>query len=364
MIDKRYSPTGKDSPLNDLVARALMATGGWSIEAMREPGFRMLEQVMSGDGFRAAAPLPDKAQVMIDKAVVEVGLQRLTFAADIMAEGLVYNLPDPLSVTQLEFSSRSRTGAAQRVMNPSARGEYKLPAILNSRLPIYLTMDQFMLDIRTLKVSERVGVPLDNTLVKDCTRSVNEAIEDAALNGATTLDGQALVDAGYAAPGLLNAPNANTQALSVDWTAANVIGTTGPAILADVQAMIAKAAADKKHGPYNLYVGTNANIVLDGDFKANGDQTIRQRLENIQAGGRNLRIRAADMFPGSATGVQAALVQMTDDVVQMVVGQAPTVIPWTSLDGFYVHNIVMAIMVPRFRSDYDGNSGVVIGSKA
>src|SRR5262245_31317899 len=97
--ETRYMAGAKDSPLADLVARALMETGGWSVEAMRAPGFRLLEQAVADDrAFRAAAPLMDKAQVAIDKAVVEVGLQRLTFVADLMAEGLVYNLPDPLSV--------------------------------------------------------------------------------------------------------------------------------------------------------------------------------------------------------------------------------------------------------------------------
>jgi hypothetical protein len=372
---QRFTVAGQGSPMTDVVARALAATGSWSIPAMREPGFKMLESIMEDPIVRAvqeqmrmrglaAAPLPERAQVVVDRAVVEVGLQRLTFVADLLAEGLVYNLTDPLSVTQLEHYSSSKVGAAQRTMTPSARGENKLPLMLPGRLPVYLTTDTFELDIRTLKMSERVGIPLDTALIKQCTRSVNEALEDAAINGATTLDGQALNVAGYAAPGLLNAPNANVYALSVNWTAANVIGTTGPAMLADLQGMIAAAQADLKFGPYNLYVGTTAGIVIEGDFKLNGDLSIRQRLEQISIGGRPIRIRVTDMFPGASTGAQCALVQMTSDVVDLVNGQPPTVIPWTSLDGFTIHNLVMAIMIPRFRSDYNGNSGVVIGSKA
>jgi hypothetical protein len=42
-------------------------------------------------------------------------------------------------------------------------------------------------------------------------------------------------------------------------------------------------------------------------------------------------------------------------------GQAPTVIPWTSADGFTLYWMVMAIVVPRVRSDFDGNSGIVVG---
>lgn len=343
MNDKRISIEGKNSPLSDLVLRAMGEGGDLSVTSLRTPGFRAL------------APLHDKAQVVFDQAVVEVGLQRLSFVADLMAEGLTYNLTDPLSMTQLEWDKINKVGAAQRTMSPSARGENKLVVRLPSRLPIYLTTDTFELDIRTLRMSQRLGTPLDTTLVKACTRSVNEAIEDAAINGATTLDGQAMAVAGYTAPGLLNAPNANTQSLTgASWDSTPV----GSDVLAETLAMVDKLQADKKYGPYNLYVGTAISNMLENDFKANGDLTIRQRLEQIQAGGRNLRIKTTDMMPVQ----KAALVQMTSDVVDVVYGQAPTVIPWTSLDGFTIYNLVMGIIIPRVRSDYDGNSGICIGS--
>lgn len=351
MFDQmRITATGEKSPLSDLVMRALQESGDLSTASLRAPGFRAL------------APLADKAQVVIDQAVVKVGLQRLSFVADLLSEGLVYPLTDPLSITQLEWNKQNRVGAAQRTMTPSSRTENKMPIVLPSRLPIYLTVDGFELDIRTLKMSQRVGTPLDTSLVESCTRAVNEALEDAALNGATTLDGQPLVDAGYSAPGVLNAPNANTYEMTVDWLGPNTVGTTGPAMVTDLLSMIDKNQADKKYGPYNLYVPTKAFNMMQGDFKANTTDTIFQRLSQITAGGRPVRIREVDMFTGASNGQQAVLVQMTSDVVDLVNGQAPTVIPWTSLDGFTIHNIVMAIMIPRVRSDYDGNSGICIGS--
>ncbi len=340
----RVTAAGKDSPLTDLVLRALNEGGGLNVASLRAPGFRAL------------APLSDKAQVVMDTAVVEVGLQRLTFVADLLSEGLVYNLPDPLSVTQLEWNSMSKVGQAQRTMSPSARGENKLPIVLPGRLPIYLTTDQFELGIRELKTSQRIGTPLDTNLIKQCVRSVNEAIEDAAINGATTLDGQDLTVAGYTAPGILNAPNKNSgNVTSAAWSTAPV----GATVLSETLTMINALQGDKKYGPYNLYVGTTVGNALENDFSSTkGDQTIRQRLEGIQVGGRPLRVRVADMMPAT----KVALVQMTSDVVEVVNGQAPTVIPWTSLDGFTIHNLVMAIMIPRVRSDYDGNSGVYVGT--
>jgi hypothetical protein len=117
-----------------------------------------------------------------------------------------------------------------------------------------------------------------------------------------------------------------------------------------------------------MYVGTQIGDALDADYNslASNTTTIRQRLlqiEGLQA------IRTADLMPAGdgaspSLGNKVAIVQMTSDVIDIVVGQPPTVIPWTSLDGFMIHNLIMAIMIPRVRSDYDGNSGIVIGTTA
>src|SRR5678816_3980248 len=104
--EMRFLAGSQDSPLTSVVMRALTEAGGWSVEAMRRPGFKLMSAVENElREFRSLAPLQDKAQVAIDKAVVEVGLQRLTLVADILAAGLTYNLTDPLSVSQLDWNS-------------------------------------------------------------------------------------------------------------------------------------------------------------------------------------------------------------------------------------------------------------------
>lgn len=355
-------------PMGDIIATSLAANGNWSTETMRAPGFRRLEAMeMSGlNGFRAAAPMIDKAQVVIDRAVVEVGLQRLTITADIMAAGLTYNLADPLSVAQLEWSTITKTGAAQRTMTPDARGERKMPVIAPTRLPIYLTTDNFDIDIRTLRNSQRVGMPLDTTLVKQCVRSVNEAIEDATINGATTLDGQALFDAGYSAPGLLNAPNAATKTnlTAAAWTTVPV----GSTVFNETMAMIALLQANNRFGPYNMYVPTQVGNALDADFNATNNAqglTIRQRLLQISS---LQKVSVADLLPvttpSTGVGAKIVLMQMTSDIVDIVVGQPPTVIPWTSANGFQIFNLVMAIMIPRVKYDAANKSGICIGTTA
>lgn len=370
---QRFTVGAKNSPLNDLVMRALQARDAAGqplgfVPGMRSLGFRAMAEALAdladAPVMRSAAPLPTDAQRVIDNAVIEVGLDRLTFARDVMAMGLTYPLTDPLSITQLEWFATNKIGNADRVMNPSARVENAMPMMLPNRLPIYLTIAKFQIDIRTLRMSQRLGLPLDTAQIKGGTRAVNEAIEDAAINGATTLDGQDLTVAGYKAPGLVNAPNAETQNLTAAaWSTAPV----GATVFSETQAMIAKLRANKKFGPYYMYVPTAVSAALDSDYDTVSPSrglTIRERLLKIGRDDENVQglraIRSADFMPAN----KVAIVQMTSDVIDMVTGQSPTVIPFTSLDGFTIHNIVMAIMIPRVRSDYNGDSGIVIGTLA
>jgi hypothetical protein len=343
--------------LSDAVARAMMLPGGLTVNNLRGPGFRTMQQHVDADGFRALAPLPENSQKIIDDAVVEVGEDRLTLMADVMAAGLTYTLTDPLSITQLEWTASNKVGNARRVMSPESKTENFQRDILPHRLPIYLTIAGFELDIRTLRMSQRVGLPLDTADTKSATRAVNEAMEDAFINGATTLDGQALAVNGYSAPGIVNATNAETQALTAASWDASPVGAT---IFAEVQAMIAKLVVNKKFGPYRLYINTTVGAYLDSDYDTTSGSrglTIRERLlkiPNLQA------IRTADFMPAA----KAVLVQMTSDVLDVVVGQSPTVIPWTSLSGMTFHNLVMAIMVPRVKWDYNNKSGICVGTIA
>jgi uncharacterized linocin/CFP29 family protein len=303
------------------------------------------------DELRSLAPMPKDAQEMIDAAVVKVGLDRLSVVADVMAEGLTYGLPDPLSTMELYWEKESKTGHAQRTMLPGARGERQLADRSGVRVPIYATTDDFSLNVRTLRASERAGAPLDTSMVEQATRRVNEAIEDAMINGAGITVG------GNDAPGLMNQTNINTQVYTGSNPAWDHTSKTGAEILADVLLMIDALQADRKFGPYNLYIPTEYGNAINNDFKAASDKTIRQRLEEIVVGGRPLRIREADALTDDYT----LLVQMTSDVVDVVVGQEPTVVSWEDGPGWERMFVVLAFMIPRVKDDYDGNSGVCRG---
>lgn len=301
--------------------------------------------------FRAASPLPKDAQELFDKAVVTVGRDRLVIVEDLLAEGLTYNLPNWLAVPTIYYERVGRAGHAQRTMVPKARGERQVQDRAGTTLPIYATWDDFSFGIRELLAAERVGSPLDTAMVEEATRNVNEAVEDQAINGAGfSVNGNSI-------PGLLTAPNANTQAY-VGNEAWDNSGHTGEEILTDVLNMIDGLQADGYYGPYNLYVPTTYGSKLNQDYKSATSGTIRERLEVLEAGGRPIRIRVADQLPANRT----ALVQMTSNVLDVIVGQTPTNVSWEDGPGWERFFVVLACLIVRFKTDYDGGSGIILGN--
>lgn len=300
---------------------------------------------------RALAPLPFFAQQQIDQQVLQVGLSRLVVMKDFLVAGLVFPIPDWLGVMSLYWESEGRIGGAKRSMVPKTRGENQRLDRAGNRLPLFCTSDDFDLDIRTLAASQRANQPLDVSEANQATRRVNEALEDQAING------WALNVAGQSAPGLLNAPNANQYNFIAgkSWTDPT---KTGGDMLNDVKAQIAILNAKRFYGPYNLYLPTDYGIALISDFKDFGDNSILARLQQVQAGGRNLQIRVADQMPEDTT----ALVQMTSDVADVVLGQEPTPFSWEDASGWNRTVIILACMVLRVRSNYENKSGICIGT--
>lgn len=330
---------------------------GQPLPAGAPPALRLLvEGKLTVQQFRALRPLPENAQKLIDDTVLKVGLDRLSVVADLMSDGLTYDIGQSFwGTTQVQWDEQNEAGGAKRTMEPRARGENFIIDRRAKILPVYLTWDSFELGIRTLSASQRGGgVPLDTTLIEVATRRVNEAIEDAAINGIPT------PVFGSSVPGLLNAPNVNAYQYA-GGEAWNAAGKTGQEIVDDVLAMVALAVGDRKFGPYTLYVNTAYDLILNRNWTdgvTTFPTTIRQRLEQMSFGGQTLRVRSADMLPANRT----VLVQRTSDVIDLVVGQEPTVISWDQDGGLGMNWIVLACIIPRVKTTYTDQSGIVTGN--
>lgn len=300
--------------------------------------------------FRAAAPLPKNTQEMIDSAVVRVGRQRLVIVSDLLDLGLIYPLPNWLAVPVLTSHRIGEAGHAQRSMVPKTRGERQVIQWTPYSIPIPCTFDDFSFNVRELAAAERTGQPLDTSHAEQATRNVNLAFEDAMINGGPTIDGNT-------SPGLLSSTNTYTYTGSEAW---DVAGHTGEEIVTDVLAMIDALQADKFYGPYRLYIPTTYGSKLNQDFKSATSGTIRERLEAIDVGnGQRLVIKVADLLPAD----RAIMLQTTSEVVDIILGQQPVPVTWTDGPEWEHFFVVLGCLVPRVKSNTEGNYGIVVGNK-
>jgi len=301
---------------------------------------------------RGLSILPEDAERLIDDTIIAVGTDRLVVVRDIMEAGLVTPLPQWLSIMRLDGYRTGISGNARQIMHLGARTERHLPEMDKVGVPIYATESGFELDVRTLAVSERVGMPLDSTLYENSTRAVNETIEYGAINGAVT-------EEGYESPGLFNAPGVGDYSFT-DGKAWDDPTKTPAGIVADVLGMSGELADDKKPGPYILWLPRNFNRILDEDYATPAGTviTIRQRLELIKPDGiRPIKISVPDLFPTD----KLVMAQLSKETMDVIVGQEPEQISWADPSGRALSFAVTACIVPRFRDDFDGKSGILVG---
>lgn len=301
-----------------------------------------------------ASVFPEDTQRIVDQAVVEVGMDELVLVQDMIQAGMTRSLPGWLGIPFIDYRQTSRAGTAHRTMDLELRGERAVPLQKMARIPIFATWEDFSFGARELAYGDRIGQPLDTTMVTNSTRNVNEAIEDQAWNGAGfNVDG-------VAAPGFLSSP-ANEYEIPVAWDDPSINGAD---MLRDVDIMAQTLADAKRTGPLNLYYPRGWNTALNGNFSdgtTTFDFTIRERMERQQYGGRPLRLRQADTGLGTE---QLLMLEMLPRTADVIIGQYPATLSWPSGSGLMRYWLVLASIVTRIKEDYDGTQGYVVGTVA
>jgi len=328
----------------NMIGQALTDTvsfGDGGSQAFGSVAQRLLQSGFSANSLRTNAVLRKDEWKHFDEALIQVARQRLRAAADLITRGLTYNLQNPLGTTQLEWERISDIGPAQINMSAITDAERDRPLFDLKSLPIPIVHKDFQINIRVLEASRKRGEPLDTTGVELATRKVAEAIENLIFNGGYTVGTEGTI---Y---GYTNAPDRNTGSVTAAWASA-----TGAQIIGDVLNMINMAQADHMYGPYVIYVPAPVYVHMGDDYKAESDRTILERVLAIPG--------IASVMPSDTlTGENVLMIQMSRDVVDLVVGMQPTVVQWESYGGLQQNFKVMAIMVPRVKSDYLGQSGIV-----
>lgn len=307
---------------------------------------KLLANGMRPDALRTNDTLRKDEWKALDETVVQISRQRLVGVNDLVSRGLVYTL-NGMGTTVLQYEDMSDMTEADISMDGATRGQNDRVEYDIKSLPLPIIHKGFQVSARVLESSRKLGQPLDTTQAAIAARKVAEKIETILFTGASTY-----TFGGGTIYGYTDHPNGNTVSFSAGaWDVS--AGISGSDILYDVLAMKQASINDSHYGPWVLYVPTTYETLLDDDFKAETDGTIRQRILGI-AGIEAVRV--ADKL----TDGKVVLVEMSPETARIVIGMQPTTLEWDLEGGMILHYKVMSIMVPQLRADQDGKMGLVV----
>ena len=281
----------------------------------------------------------------LDEAVLMISENRLGGVQDLIDKNLTYDIGNGMGSTVLEYHDVSDALDAALTMDGVTRANNDRPVYTTNYLPLPIIHADYQLNSRVLAASRNMGNPLDTTLAERASRKVAEKLESMLFTDTTYAFGGGTI---YS---YINHPDINSVTLAQNWSAS---GKTGVEILQDVLDMKAAAIAAYHYGPYQLYIPTAYETVLDDDYDTTTPgTTIRERLMKISG---ILGIKVVDTLPAN----KVLLVQMTSDVVRLVRGMGIQNVEWQTEGRMITHYKVMTIQVPQIRSDQEGNSGIVL----
>lgn len=340
--------------LNGSVAAKLAATN-FNVNALRPyigGDGRTYVTTYNEGGEPIAVPLHQNVATLredeweeMDRVLLEISRARLQGVGDLESRGLSLNLTNGFGTTIFKYERVSDMNDAEMNMDGQADTQNDRVVFDTVSLPMPITHKDFQIGGRALAASRNIGEPLDFTQLATSARKVADKIESVLFTGSGTYK-----FAGATIYGYMDYPDRNTGSITADWDDSAASGTT---ILNDVRSMKQASINAKHYGPWMLYIPTKYETVLDDDFKAGSDRSIRERILAVSG---IIDIKVADSM-GSVDEV--LLVEMSAETVRIINGMEITNVEWDSKGGMVFNYKVMAIKVPQIRSDQDGNCGIV-----
>ncbi|MGE0366941.1 MAG: major capsid protein [Phycisphaerales bacterium] len=281
----------------------------------------------------------------IDRTVIEAAVQRMVAVGDLRERGLEHNLGS-IGVTLSLWDRQSDMTPAGISMSPKSRTEKDTVAYEPQVVPVPVVHKDFEIELRRLEASRRFGESLDVTQAAIAGRLVGERTEQMLFVGADQqFDGAHIY-------GYTTHPDRNQVDMDNPW---NTLSTEqNVEILVDVMAMMAASRAARHYGPWILYIPAAYEGKMDEDYKGAASSDTRTVRERILALNGIEDIKVADFL----TGNNVLLISLQKDVVDIAVAQDVTTVNWSTNGGMSEEFKVMAVWVPRVKSDYDGRSGI------
>jgi hypothetical protein len=289
----------------------------------------------------AGATLRFQEWKQIDDAVVMSARRQMRVVADIRGAGLTYGIPNGMGRTVLVTQSMTDITDATISMDPALTGENDRPEFDLVNLPLPVVHKDFSFNARQIATSRNNGTPIDVSMAELAAKRVAEEIEKLTLGVLPTY-----TYGGGTIYGMTNFPPRITQNIMAPTDS----GWTPQRTVADILSMRQSSINRFYYGPWMIYNAPDWDQYLDEDYfhidaSVGTQQTLRERILKIQ-GVQDIRTAH---FLGNGI-FDMIMIQMTSDVVRMVMGMDITTLQWETLGGLQINFKVMGIIVPQFRS--------------
>lgn len=297
------------------------------------------------------ATLKREEWLALDQAVLRESRSRLVGVADLIGAGLTYDLGNGgMATTVLQYQAIADAMEVDLSMDGVSRGNNDRPTYTHHYLPIPILHGDYEINARELAASRNQGNPLDTTQAENVSRKISEKLENMLFTNTSFKFGPKGSDNRNAIYSYVNYPDRHTLPLAKAWNASNI---TAKEIFLDCLTMKQTLIEDKMYGPYQIYIPTQYETILDDDYDTQTPGTsLRERILKISG---IKEIKVADSL---AQG-NVLMVQMRPETVRLVRGIGVQNVQWTTEGGMLNKFKVMTIQVPQIRTDSGGHCGIV-----
>lgn len=298
------------------------------------------------NALRANASLPETTWEAVDDTVYRTQEDTLTLVNDLLAQQLTHEVD--LNAEVDTWHTLEEQGEAEVGMNPDMADAESSVSYGRDGCPIPLVWDSFSVGFREGPIDgQQVGDSLDTLGATVSSRNVAEATERLFVgthNIQVTSDGDP-----FNLYGFTNHPATATGTTSADWTADNTV------VRNDLRAMRSVLKNDRNYNPGDIgfwvYLGTEYYDVLDdADPEGDGNQTIRDRVENLAS---ISQVKELDFLDNKG----ALMFRPTQDVVE--VGMATDTTTVQEENPFNDQFMIMDGKYPRIKKTRNGVNGIV-----
>lgn len=296
----------------------------------------------------ASTTLRKDEWLQLETAILKAAQQRLRAVADLRAAGLTYVIPNGLAKTVLAFEMQGDINDADISMDGLRFGQDDRPQYKIGYLPLPIIHKDFQINARQLAESRNGSTPLDTTMGEMAGRKVSEMAEKLVVGTAS-----AFAYGGGTIYGYSNYTSRMTKTITSPAATAWTPATT----VTEVAAMLQQSRDARHYGPWMVYFATGWSQYLDRDYTTNYPVTLRERLLKLD-GVQDIRV--LDFL----SGYDVVVVEMSTEVVRLVIGMDVTVLEWESYGGLLKNYKVMSILIPQLRCDYNSRTGIVHGTTA